>query len=182
MPKDDSPIPREILENPKFFPYFAGALGAIDGTHINCCPSADERHLARNQKGGVSQNCLACCSFDLRFQYILSGWDGSVSDAMLFNEARLTDLCIPKGKYYLADAGFGICEALLVPHRNVRYHLAEWGRAAVRLKFQASNLFTNSYFLLDQKIHMNCTIYDMPKHEMSLNGFSVYSRDGFQYS
>jgi len=104
----------------------------MDGTHIACCPSAEERQLSRNRKGGVSQNCLACCSFDLRFQYILSGWDGSTADSTLYNNARLTDLYIPEGKYYLADAGFGICHALLVPYRGVRYHLAEWGRAAAR--------------------------------------------------
>jgi hypothetical protein len=32
----------------------------------------------------------------------------------------------------LADAGFGACDALLVPYRKVCYHLAEWGRAGVR--------------------------------------------------
>lgn len=77
-------------------------------------------------------NLLACCSFDLRFQYILSGWDGSAADATMYNEARLSDLLIPPGKYYLADARFGICDSLLVPYRGVRYHLAEWGRASVR--------------------------------------------------
>lgn len=36
------------------------------------------------------------------------------------------------GKYYIADAGFGTCDALLTPYRKVQYHLKEWGRAAVR--------------------------------------------------
>ena len=132
LPSQHTPIPAEILSNSKFFPFFAGALGAMDGTHINCSPSAAERQSARNRKGGITQNCLACCTFDLRFQYILSGWDGSSADATVYNNARLTDLRIPPGKYYLADAGFGVCDALLVPYRGVRYHLAEWGRAAVR--------------------------------------------------
>jgi hypothetical protein len=132
LPLEDAPIPKEISDNSKLFPYFSGVLGAMDGTHIACCPSAEERRLSRNRKGGVSQNCLACCSFDLRFQYVLSGWDGSTSDSTIYNNARLTDLYIPHGRYYLADAGFGICSALLVPYRSVRYHLAEWGRAAVR--------------------------------------------------
>jgi hypothetical protein len=78
------------------------------------------------------QNCLACCTFDLRFQYVLSGWDGSAADAAVFNNARQTDLTVLPGKFYLADAGFGACDALLIPYRRVRYHLAEWGRAAVR--------------------------------------------------
>jgi hypothetical protein len=46
--------------------------------------------------------------------------------------SRLMDFLIPAGKYYLADAGFALCDTLLVPYRGVWYHLAEWGRAAVR--------------------------------------------------
>ena len=104
----------------------------MDRTHINCCPSVLERPTARNRKGGTSQNCLACCSFNLRFQYILSGWDGSAADAALYADARRHDLPVPEGRYYLTDAGFGACDALLIPYRGVRYHLAEWGRASVR--------------------------------------------------
>lgn len=63
---------------------------------------------------------------------MLSGWDGSVADAAVYNDARQSDLTVPAGKFYLADAGFGACDALLVPYRRVRYHLAEWGRAGVR--------------------------------------------------
>jgi hypothetical protein len=132
LPDENEGVPTEICHNPKFYPFFAGALGAIDGTHIPCSPSANERHLSRNRKGGVSQNCLACCSFDLRFLYFLSGWDGSAADASIFNDARQNDLHVPQGKYYLADAGFGACDALLVPYRGVRYHLAKWGRANIR--------------------------------------------------
>lgn len=132
LPTINDPVPPEILHNPKFFPFFQGAIGAMDGTHINCCPSVEDRHLARDWKGGITQNTLACCGFDMKFHYITSGWDGCTADATMFNDARITDLPIPHGKYYLADAGFGICDVLLVPYRNVRYHLAEWGRAALR--------------------------------------------------
>lgn len=132
LPKANDPPSPSLLENPKLFPYFEDAVGSIDGTHVDCVPSADERAGSRNRKGGVSQNCLACCDFEMRFQYLVSGHEGSVADAYMYEQARLVDLPIPKGKYYLADAGFGICDALLVPYRGVRYHLAEWGRAAVR--------------------------------------------------
>jgi hypothetical protein len=132
LPSFDDPIPEFIRNNPKFNPFFSGALGAMDGTHINCCPSAADRHAAHNRKGGVSQNCLACCSFAFWFLYVISGWEGSAADATLYANARLTDFLIPDGKYYLADAGFGICDSLLVPYRGVQYHLAEWGRANVR--------------------------------------------------
>jgi len=132
LPSATFPIPPEIRSNPKFFPFFEGAIGAVDGTHIACCPSIPERELSRNRKGWLSQNCLACCSFDMQFQYILSGWDGSAADAAIFNDARQSDLRVPVGRYFLADAGFAACASLLIPYRGVRYHLAEWGQAGIR--------------------------------------------------
>ena len=39
LPKRGNPIAPEISSNPKFFPYFTDALGAVDGTHINYVPS-----------------------------------------------------------------------------------------------------------------------------------------------
>jgi hypothetical protein len=132
LPEADEDTPSFIHDNPKFSPFFDGAVGAIDGTHINCCPSSEDRHAARDRKGGVTQNCLAACSWDMQFQYIVSGWDGSCGDAEMYEDARLKDFKVPRGKYYLADAGFGTCETLLVPYRGVRYHLAEWGRAEAR--------------------------------------------------
>lgn len=53
----------------------------------------------------------------------------------MYHDARLTDLFILPGKYFLADAGFPICEGLLIPYRGARYHLQEWGRANVRYVF-----------------------------------------------
>jgi len=132
LPRVDDPVPPYILDNPKLFPFLKDALGGMDGVHINCCPSATERDGSRNRKGGLSQNCLACCSFDLHFLYMVSGWEGSAADGALFLSSRFNDLAIPAGKFYLADAGFGACDVLLVPYRGVRYHLAEWGRANLR--------------------------------------------------
>jgi hypothetical protein len=75
---------------------------------------------------------LVCCSFDLRFQYFLSGADGASSDATLFIDAHTSDLSVPLGRYYLTDAGFAAWDSLIIPYRRVRYHLAEWGRADLR--------------------------------------------------
>ena len=63
---------------------------------------------------------------------MLSGWDGCSSDAGIFNDACQSDLVIPAGKFYLADVGFRMRDALLIPYRKVKYHLAEWGHAALR--------------------------------------------------
>ncbi|KAF7358246.1 putative transposase [Mycena venus] len=132
LPEAADPPPDAIRHNPKWWPYFKDVLGAIDGTHINCSPSAEDLHTARNRKGGVSQNCLAVVSFNMRFLFFTSGWDGCAADASMYSAARLRDFCIPEGKCYLADAGFGICDALLVPYWQTCYHLAEWARAHLR--------------------------------------------------
>ena len=131
LPNAETPIPAQILETTKLFPYFANVIGAIDGTHIACHPSAADRDAARDCKGNLTQNCLAACSFNMRFTYMLSGLQGSAADARVYNVARLTDFTIPPGKVYLADAEFAACDELLVPYRGVCYHLAEWGQANV---------------------------------------------------
>jgi hypothetical protein len=63
---------------------------------------------------------------------MVSGWESSAADGALFLSSCFNDLTIPTGRLYLVDAGFGACDALLVPYRGVRYHLAEWGRANLR--------------------------------------------------
>ena len=130
---EDQPLHQHLLRhNPKLWPFFQNALGAIDGSHIHLTPPNDRRLACINRKGFTSQNCLFSCSFDLLFTYVLTGWEGSASDACVYQSAIDNDLIIPAGWYMLADAGFPHCDELLVPYRGVRYHLAEWGRASVR--------------------------------------------------
>lgn len=124
--------PPKITGSPKFFPYFKGCLGAIDGSHFPAFVLAEDIARYRNRKGFVSQNVLAACSFDGTFLYLLSGWEGGAADAQVFDNARRTDFIIPHGFFYLADAGFPLCDSLLVPYRGKRYHLREWGLASIR--------------------------------------------------
>ncbi|KAH9981887.1 hypothetical protein BJV77DRAFT_931269, partial [Russula vinacea] len=51
---------------------------------------------------------------------------GSAAIASMYNNTCQHDLSIPKGRYYLTDARFVACNALLVPYRSVHYYLAEW--------------------------------------------------------
>ncbi|KAF8954378.1 hypothetical protein BDZ97DRAFT_1677001, partial [Flammula alnicola] len=54
-----------ILNNSKWFPFFQNAIRAMDDTHINCSPSADEHAAVQNHKEGILQNTLACCDFKM---------------------------------------------------------------------------------------------------------------------
>ena len=56
LPTHNNPVPPEIRNNPKFWPYFKDALGALDGSHIYSAPPASEQPICRNRKGFVSQN------------------------------------------------------------------------------------------------------------------------------
>jgi hypothetical protein len=174
-----------IRKNSKFYPFFEHALGALDGTHINASTSAADRHANRDRKGGITQNCLAVCSFDFRFLYFISGFEGSAADATMFMHARLMDFMIPNGKYYLGDAGFALCDTLLAPYRGIRYHLAEWGRAAVRQV--AHNLFwilclTSCQCTIDQPIRKNFLICDTHRLAILSSVYSVFSKSDGQSS
>ena len=69
---------------------------------------------------------LAVVSFDMRFMYVLSGWEGSAGDSMILDDARGNGYIVPKGKFYLGNAGFSASTSILVPYRGVHYHLREW--------------------------------------------------------
>lgn len=113
------------------YPFFKDCLGAVDGTHINAfIPDEAEMAWNHNRKGGLTQNVFAATTFDMRFSYVLAGWEGSAADSRIFADARSKDFKVPPGKYYLADAGFPACDSLVVPYRGVRYHLKEWSRSS----------------------------------------------------
>ena len=41
----------------------------------------------RGRKDGTTQNVLAAISFDLKFIYVLAGWEGSAHDSHVLNDA-----------------------------------------------------------------------------------------------
>ena len=69
---------------------------------------------------------LAATTFNMHFCYILSGWEGSASDGGVFHDVWVHDFEVPEGKFYLAYAGYSLCDVFLVPFHGVQYHLWEW--------------------------------------------------------
>ena len=41
----------------------------------------------RGRKDGTAQNVLTAISFDLKFTYVLAGWEGSAHDSRVLNDA-----------------------------------------------------------------------------------------------
>ena len=65
------------------------------------------------------------------FTYIISGWEGSTTDAQVWADALAKGFSMPEGFYYLADARYPHCKELLVPFCSIWYHLQEWSAAGV---------------------------------------------------
>ncbi|KAJ4959429.1 hypothetical protein NE237_026540 [Protea cynaroides] len=120
--------PPEILHDPRFHPYFKDCVGTVNGIHIPVMVGVDEQGPFRNSNGFLSQNVLAACSFDLRFHYVLAGWEGSAPDARVLNSAltRRNNLCVPEGKYYLVNTKYPNMPGFVAPYHGVYYPLNEF--------------------------------------------------------
>jgi hypothetical protein len=55
----------------------------------------------RGKKGYPTQNVLTACLFDLKFTYVLLGWEGTASNLRIIKNAltRNDNLKIPQGKF-----------------------------------------------------------------------------------
>ncbi|GLT47193.1 hypothetical protein SLA2020_209050 [Shorea laevis] len=108
--------------------WFKGALGALDGTLIEITVPASEQGKYRDRKGNLSTNVLGACDANLKFTYVLPGWEGSASDSCVLRDAltRCTSLKVPQNMYYLVDLGYTNGQGFLAPYRGTRYHLNLW--------------------------------------------------------
>jgi hypothetical protein len=72
-------------------------VGAIDGTHIHSRVPSRMQAAFRGRKHHPTQNVLVDVDFDLKFTYVLAGWEGSAHDATILADAleRLEGLVVP---------------------------------------------------------------------------------------
>nr|XP_034572798.1 protein ALP1-like isoform X2 [Setaria viridis] len=107
----------KITSSPgRFHPYFEGCIGALDGTHIPACAPFHMQDRFRDRKPITTQNVLAA-DFDLRFIYVLAGWEGLAHNSYVLQDAlsRPNGLNIPEAR-----------SGVLPPYRGTRYHLQEY--------------------------------------------------------
>jgi hypothetical protein len=71
---------------------------------------------------------LAAVDFDMRFTYVLAGWEGSTHDATITtnNLERSNVLKILEVNFYLDNARYACYPRTLPPFRPIRYHLNEF--------------------------------------------------------
>ncbi|KAG8367383.1 hypothetical protein BUALT_Bualt16G0066300 [Buddleja alternifolia] len=63
--------------------------GAIDGSHFRVKVLSSDAPRYRGRKSDPTQNVLAACTFDLKFTYVLSVWEGSASDSRSLKDALI---------------------------------------------------------------------------------------------
>jgi len=66
-------------------------LGAIDESHV--CVKVARAHAPRfrGRKDWPTQNIFEGCDFDLKFTYVLAGWEGTASDSRILKDALVRD-------------------------------------------------------------------------------------------
>jgi hypothetical protein len=77
-------------------------IGASDGTHVTARVPRSQSAAYRGRKHYIGQNILAAVDFDLKFTYVLAGWEGSAHDASILNDSlnRPDGIHLPEGKFY----------------------------------------------------------------------------------
>jgi hypothetical protein len=61
--------------------WFGNALGALDGCHVNVCVAVADQGRYRNRKQQITTNMLGVVDWNMKFLYVLPGWEGSASDS-----------------------------------------------------------------------------------------------------
>ena len=56
-------------------------MGAINESHVHASVPIQIQGRFRGRKDGTTQNVLAAATFNLKFTYVLAGWEGSTHDS-----------------------------------------------------------------------------------------------------
>jgi hypothetical protein len=74
-------------------------VGAIDDIHVPANVPVEIQGKFRDRKEGTTQNVSTAITFNLKFIYVLAGWEGSAHDSRVLGDAlsRSSGLKIPKG-------------------------------------------------------------------------------------
>ena len=94
-------LPDPAVQQPEDYKWkwFEHALGALDGCHIDVCVDVAAQGRYRNRKQQITTNMLGVCDRNMKFVYVLPGWEGSASDSRVLRDAmsRQDAFVVPKG-------------------------------------------------------------------------------------
>ena len=86
-------LPDPSVEPPNDYKWkwFPNALGALDGCHIDVTVDVADQGRYRNRKQAITTNVLGVVDWNMKFLYVLPGWEGSASDSRVLRDAMRTD-------------------------------------------------------------------------------------------
>jgi len=67
--------------------WFGNALGALDGCHVDVCVAVADQGRYRNRKQQITTNMMGVVDWNMKFLYVLPGWEGSASDSRVLRDA-----------------------------------------------------------------------------------------------
>ena len=79
--------------------WFGNALGSLDGCHVDVCVAVADQGRYRNRKQQISTNMLGVVDWNMKFLYVLPGWEGSACDSRVLRDAmsRQDAFVVPQG-------------------------------------------------------------------------------------
>jgi hypothetical protein len=90
--------------------WFGNALGALDGCHIHVFVSTADRGRYRNRHQEITTNMLGVVDWNMKFLYVLPGWEGSASDSKVLKDAMRNDrqdaFVVPQGMTLYLGSSF----------------------------------------------------------------------------
>lgn len=78
--------------------------------HIRAKVPIEDAPRYCGRKDYPTQNVLAACTFDLKFTYVLLGWEGTASDSRILKIAltRCDKLKVPQGNFVRGEKKIAI--------------------------------------------------------------------------
>ncbi|EFH41801.1 hypothetical protein ARALYDRAFT_917556 [Arabidopsis lyrata subsp. lyrata] len=109
-------IPKKLQRDRRYWPYFSGFVGAIDGVHVCVKVKPELQGMYWNRHDRTSFNIMAICDINMLFTYVWNGAPGSCHDTAVLTMAQ--DLLPPRDKYYVVDSGYPNKQGFLAPYRS----------------------------------------------------------------
>ncbi|XP_010446260.1 PREDICTED: putative nuclease HARBI1 [Camelina sativa] len=127
-------IPQHLQADRRYWPFFSGFVGAMDGTHVCVKVKHELQAMYWSRHDRTSFNVMAICDMNILFTYVWNGAPGSCHDTRVLSLAQDGDpeFPLPPGdKYYVVDSGYPNKQGFLAPYRSsrnrvVRYHLSQF--------------------------------------------------------
>ena len=125
-------IPESLHSDRRYYPFFSGFVGAMDGTHVCVKVEPELQGMYWSRRDNASLNIMTICDLNMLFMYIWNGAPGSCHDTVVLTMTQQNDPEFPlppRDKYYLVESGYPNKQGFLALYRSsrngvVRYHMS----------------------------------------------------------